>query len=709
MPQFDSLTQAAIESLHFAAAAKTDGAGQLAEARSVWQPDTWLLQRCWQMLAEAGCGVQALSVAALAEARQPLSPIHALYKVAQQARNHPQVAPLVEHELAQLHAKLFDPHIISDPQRQMERLLHAAAAAALIHQHALALSYLEKLDQTPRASDRIYIQPDLRHLLFDTVARIGLHPLTSQLITTAARHYSDSGAQFLQQIADFIGREAAHSEPTGRHKRLLDRCVAALRSSVLIGLHSRRIAATVMAQAGLVEDVLEQLSIIATIQDAHRETGHVPRGGSSQYLGGGREGENPLLRQVTRPRANADVDFQVYTLQNAAKVLPIQRISPMQRVALSNSLADLGLRSDGWTAASAAATLIRLGGIEDAINTVDQIAANDPTRSEGVIALVTALLENGDEREAEQQTQKALAWARSLPERTPERATVWGLAQAYLAHDRPQLALRLLGAPPESTWFERLTNLLRGHGFESSLGDAELRNGRLRLQGLLQLQQNQRGAASTLSSPASSPSSLPNGENALGQPDLDVGAESVTEEIGNEEFGNEAASASALPTDAAPTELSPAAEALLDQLIHWAPQLLEGEALVNFCVDGLLVPLLAAGKVRHAWGLLPLLSQAVRTLHGSKHAHQVDAVLHPFADYLRQIDGRTEPEQINAMRKPLADFMLNLWKENARQGIWQAVYGIDGSLYMLLTLEGAEAVMAVADAAANDGALWGQN
>ena len=190
---------------------------------------------------------------------------------------------------------------------------------------------------------------------------------------------------------------------------------------------------------------------------------------------------------------------------------------------------------------------------------------------------------------------------------------------------------------------------------------------------------------------------------------MDVGAESVTEEIGNEEFGNEAASASALPTDAAPTGLSPAAEALLDQLIHWAPQLLEGEALVNFCVDGLLVPLLAAGKVRHAWGLLPLLSRAVHTLHGSKHAHQVDAVLHPFADYLRQIDGRTEPEQINAMRKPLADFMLNLWKENARQGIWQAVYGIDGSLYMLLTLEGAEAVMAVADAAANDGALWGQN
>ncbi|MEZ4664301.1 MAG: hypothetical protein R2911_42765 [Caldilineaceae bacterium] len=688
MPQFDSLTQAAIESLHFAAAAKTDGAAQLAEARSVWQPDTWLLQRCWQMLAEAGCGVQALSVAALAEARQPLAPIHALLKVAQQAPDHPELIPLIEGELAQLHAKLFDPHIISDPQRQIERLLHAAATAALIHNYPLALACLEKLDQTPRAWDRIYIQPDLRHLLSDTVARIGLHPLTEQLIATAARHYSDSGAQFLQQIADYIGREAASDELTTRHKRLLDRCVRALRSAVLIGLHSRRIAATVMAQAGLVEDVLDQLSIIATIQDAHRETGHVPRGGSSQYLGsGGRDSENPLLRQVTRPRANPDVDFQVYTLQSAAKALPIEHIAPLQRVALSNLLADLGLRSDGWTAASAAATLIRLGGIEDAIQTVDQIAPNDPTRSEGVIAL--AALQWGDEREAERQTQKALAWVRSLSERTPERATIWGLAQAYLAHGHPQIALRLLGAPPESTWFERLANLLRGRGFEPSLGDAELRNGRLRLQGLLQLQQSPNGAHI----------SAPTGQEASTQ--LGLGS--------NDDLSADTAQArpSANGSSPALTELSPEEEGLVNQLIHWAPQLLEGEALVNFCVDGLLVPLLAAGKVRHAWGLLPLLSRALRSLHGSKHAHQVDAVLRPFADHLRHLDGQAEPEQVGAMRKPLADFMLNLWKENARKGIWQAVYGVDGSLYMLLTLEGADAVLAIADAAANDGALWG--
>ena len=96
MPQFDSLTQAAIESLHVAAVVKTDDASQLAEARSVWQPDTWLLQRCWQTLAAAGCGVEALAVAALAEARQPLAPIHALLKVAQQVPNHPGLASLIE-------------------------------------------------------------------------------------------------------------------------------------------------------------------------------------------------------------------------------------------------------------------------------------------------------------------------------------------------------------------------------------------------------------------------------------------------------------------------------------------------------------------------------------------------------------------------------------------------------------------------------------
>lgn len=695
MPQFDSLAQAAIESLHVAATVKTDNTGQLAEARSVWQPDSWLLQRCWQTLAEAGCGVQALAVAALAEARQPLAPIHALLKVAQQAHSHSALAPLVEGELTQLHAKLFDPSVISDPARQIERLLYAAAAAALIQNYPLALACLEKLDQMPRAWDRIYIQPDLRHLLSDTVARIGLHPLTNQLIATAARHYSDSGAQFLQQIADFIGQAAADNALSMKQKRLLERCVRALRSAVLIGLHSRRIAATVMAQAGLVEDVLEQMSIIATIQDAHRETGHVPRGGSSQYLGsGGRDGENPLLRQVTRPRANADVDFQVYTLQSAARALPVTQVSPAQRVALANLLADLGRRSDGWTAASAAATLIRLGGIEDAIQTVDQITANDPTRSEGVIALVTALLESGDEREAERQTQKALAWMRSLPERTPERATTWGLAQAYLEHGRPELALRLLGAPPESSWLERFMNMVRGRGFEATLNDAELRNTRLRLQSVLQLQTQQQGKAvqnSNESTPTASPPSLESAANPLTDPETPPNRASSSAEIAGDD------------TEA----LAPEAEALVSQLIQWAPQLLEGEALVNFCVDGLLIPLLGHGKLRHAWGLLPLLGRALRSLHGSKHAHQVNEVLRPFANHLRQANGQSAPEQSSAMRKLLADFMLNLWKENARKGIWQAVYGVDGSLYMLLTLEGAEAVMAVADAAANDGALWG--
>ena len=51
------------------------------EERSVWQPDSWLIQRCWQELADAGCSREALATANLASERYPLAPIQTIQRL----------------------------------------------------------------------------------------------------------------------------------------------------------------------------------------------------------------------------------------------------------------------------------------------------------------------------------------------------------------------------------------------------------------------------------------------------------------------------------------------------------------------------------------------------------------------------------------------------------------------------------------------------
>jgi len=127
-----SLTQAAIDLLHAASGATPEDPDVTVEERSIWQPDFWLMQRSWQALADLG--------------------------VAQQAHRFPALKQLVAQELDQLSEKLFNPLIVSDEERQTERLLLAGASAALIQDDARALACLERLDQMPRAWGRVLAQ-----------------------------------------------------------------------------------------------------------------------------------------------------------------------------------------------------------------------------------------------------------------------------------------------------------------------------------------------------------------------------------------------------------------------------------------------------------------------------------------------------------------------------------------------------------------------
>jgi hypothetical protein len=397
----------------------------------------------------------------------------------------------------------------------------------------------------------------------------------------------------------------------------------------------------------LVIELLDQITTISNVQEARRDSG-LFRGKDDPHF----------LRQVTRPTANPDIDFQVYALQEAIRAMPVRTISREERITLADRLAALAIRSDGWTAAGAAATLMELGAYKYAVDVVDHIAPQDPTRSEGVIALVRALLAMEEIQLADEQVRKALVWLKSLDKRNPERATIWGLVEVYLDARMPDAALRLLEqryTPP--TVGERLRNL-----FQNRINDDVLRDDRLRFQARLQ-------------------------QGATWDKEL---------------------------------------YALYNQLCQWAPRLLDGEMLMSFYVDGLLRPLLAANRADLVWALLPQVRAALNASSGDKHATQVqrvtmllanqsapeivDAIMHPRpSDDLAasngniEREGNTDPLHAHA---ELTQFLVHLWEEDVRKGLWQTIHGIEGSLALLLALEGADALMTLANVAMREGSRW---
>lgn len=644
------LAERAIHCLQKAAQVDIEDPDVLVEERVTWQPDSWLLQRIWQTLADGGAGVEALIVAQMVEPRAPLARAQALYRLAQQSINRPELTDLVRRELHQVRQFLFGPWPAGDEWRQVERLLHYGAGAAIIGDTSMALACIERADQWPRVWDRVMITPEPRNLLAQIVARVGLHPLTKQFISLAIRRYEDPGAQFLHQIASIIGPRVPLEKLPRHIARLLQRCVETFEFATLTSLNARRYAAALFGQTAMVNELLDQITTISNVQEARRDSG-LSRGKDDPHF----------LRQVTRPAANPDIDFQVYALQEAIRAMPVRSIAREDRIALADRLAALAIRSDGWTAAGAAATLMEIGAYKYAVSVVDHIPPQDPTRSEGVIALVRALLEMGEVQLADEQVNKALAWLKSLDKRNPERATIWGLAEVYLDANMPDAALRLLEqryTPP--TMGERLRNL-----FQTRLNDDELRDERLRFQARLQ-------------------------QGAAWDKELVM---------------------------------------LYNQLRQWAPRLLDGEMLMSFYVDGMLRPLLAAGRVDLVWELLPQVRAALNASSGDKHAAQVqrvtmllatqaapgiiDAILHaPTTEAFADENGAnstlnhtptTDPLQAHAK---LTQFLVQLWEEDVRKGLWQAVHGIEGSLALLLALEGADALMTLANVALREGSQW---
>ena len=440
------------------------------EERAIWQPDSWLLRSIWQALADGGAGSAALTVAQLLEPRAPQTRYQALHRIAQQVAAYPELEAIVRRELHSLRPVLFGAWPAGHELQQMERLLLAAASAAAVGETGLAFACLERADQWDRVWDRVIPKAEWRTLLAETVAKVGLHPLTSQLITLAVRRYEDTGAQFLHQVVAQIAPRIARDQLPRRVARLLQRCVDSFQYATLATLTGRRLAVAVFGRAEQVDDVLEQLTTIANVQEARRDSG----------ISSNRDDPH-FLRAVKRPAANPDVDFQVYTLQEAVRLMPVRAIPRDARRALADRLVSLAVRSDGWTAAGAAATLIELGALKYAVDVVDSIAPNDPTRSEGVISLVAALLDFGDAQRAAEQVTKALTWVKSLDKRNPERATIWGLAEVYLNRNLPAPARQLLDqrlvAP---TWADRVAAV-----FGNRVDDDQLRDNRLRFRALL--------------------------------------------------------------------------------------------------------------------------------------------------------------------------------------------------------------------------------
>jgi hypothetical protein len=319
------------------------------------------------------------------------------------------------------------------------------------------------------------------------------------------------------------------------------------------------------------------------------------------------------------------------------------------------------MRSDGWTAAGAAATLIELGALKYAVDVVNKIAPHDPTRSEGMLSLVRGLLAVDEAQLAYEQARHALGWARAQHGRNPERAITWGLAQIYLDHGEPDKTLQLLDLWRTPVGWRYRLQMLLGKGFD----DDTLRLRALRWRALLQ-RGGVHGSATEL--------------------------RAYSQEL----------------------------RTLFTELRTWATRLLEGEALVNFYIDGLFQPLLAAGKREQAWELLPDLIKLINTTTGDKHAAHVATVARLLLHQVRLTTAHQPARLSNApvsatagdnssatapseVHETIVTFLVNLWQSSAQRGAWQVVHSLEGTLPLLITLAGPQTLVTIAHAVSQRG------
>ncbi len=623
--------------------------------RQVRQPDTWLLRRCLLALAEHGSADATLALVELIRDREPLAAYRILPMLARRAADDVEIAIFIANRLQALRFLLHRP---ADGDRASwgEQLLHIACAAALVDDDPLAFSCLERLDQVPDIWITLFSQQDRRELLAETVSRLGLHPLTNALIRQAIRQHGDAGAHFLQQVATGAVHWIEKKHRPQRSRRLLQRCLETVQVTTLTSLLSRRYASTVFALGGDVRAILEQVLTIANIQDARRESGISFR-----------ESDHKVLRQVRRPRANIDIDFQFYTLKEAVDRLDPTQLSAPDRAVLADRLATLGAGSDGWTAASAAAALLRLNEYDHAIAVVDRIDPHDPTRSEAYNVLVAGLLDAGKRDEAHAQTQKALRWAQALPEVHPERLVIWGTADAYLAHGQAQAALAILRQRRPPTWGARLRRLFGN----APVSEEHLREEALRMHAAL---------------------------------------------LSSQGGHNRAVAILATIRQQAPQALDGKALALFYTDHVLAPLLATGshELAWSFLHElrTVLGQILSREQPARVEAVARLLVAELNTIHAEDNVVENNVAL--LSDDEKSKPGvaangraglvsRQTMESAHSASQALLRY---LWEGSAQQGIWPTVYSIGGSLPLLIHLAGSNAVVEIARLTVKEGDSW---
>ncbi|MFN3333358.1 MAG: hypothetical protein ACK47M_12685, partial [Caldilinea sp.] len=200
-PRIDrsALVQRGLELL-LAAASRAQEDGLQIEERAVYRPDSWLIQKCWEALADTGAAQETLTVARIAASRQPLTLVQALHRLSRQIDRKFGLANVIRQELVHAQPQIMAHTALGDDTTARDRLLYAAATAAAIGELQQAFTFLERLDQFTAPWERAIVTPEQRQLLAETVARLGLHPLTMALISSALRRYDDAGALFVLTV-----------------------------------------------------------------------------------------------------------------------------------------------------------------------------------------------------------------------------------------------------------------------------------------------------------------------------------------------------------------------------------------------------------------------------------------------------------------------------------------------------------------------------
>ena len=58
------------------------------------------------------------------------------------------------------------------------------------------------------------------------------------------------------------------------------------------------------------------------------------------------------------------------------------------------------------------------------------------------------------------------------------------------------------------------------------------------------------------------------------------------------------------------------------------------------------------------------------------------------------------------VRAQLEEFLTGLWANDAHRGLWQTIHGIEGSLPLIIALDGPDAVLSLAQKVDKIGAGW---